>query len=81
MLILMFVEKTSTWALKLHRKLVFENDKILRFQNRTVAACFTTICLHMRGVHHPQGGLTCNFNGVIAGIQKLVQIYVCKMLV
>ena len=41
--ILMFVEKVSKWALKLHSKLAFENNKILRFQNRAVAACFTTI--------------------------------------
>ena len=35
----------------------------------------------MRDVHHPKGGLACNFNGVVAGIPKLVQIYVRKMLV
>ena len=43
MVILMFVAKASKWALKLHIKLVSENNEILRFHNRAVAECFTTI--------------------------------------
>ena len=73
MCILMFVENASKWALKLHSKLVFQNDKILRFQNRAVAACFTTIFWNTRDLHHPNGGLTCNFNGAIARLSKSIQ--------
>ena len=79
MCILMFVEKASKWALKLHSKLVFENDKILPFQNRAVAACFTTIFWNTRDLHHPNGGLTCKFNGAIARLPKPIQIHTRKM--
>ena len=79
MCMLMFVEKASKWALKLHSKLVFQNDKILPFQNRAVAACFTTIFLHACDLHHPNGGLTCNFNGAIARVSKSIQIHTRKM--
>ena len=81
MCILMFVEKASKCALKLHSKLVFENDKILPFQNRAVAACFTTIFWNTRDLHHPNGGLTCNFNGATARMPKSIQIHNSKMLV
>ena len=77
----MYAEKASKCALKLHSKLVFENDKILRFQNPAVAACFTTIFWNMRDLHHSNGGLTCNFNGAIARVPKPIQIHTRKMLV
>ena len=38
MLILMFVERASKCALRLHSKLVVENNKILCFQNGIAAA-------------------------------------------
>ena len=81
MCILMFVEKASKCALKLHGKLAFENVKILRSQNRAVAACFTIIFWHTQDLHHSNGGLTCNINCAISLVPEPMQIHTRKMLV